>query len=202
MKAYEDSLTEDRVYDIEQKLKDAKKKKKQLDDQRYINPDIAAEEKEKGNALFKAGKFAEAMQHYNEAVKRDPSNHIYYSNRAACYTKLGEFPLGLKDCEKSIELCPTFMKAYSRKAAIHAFMKEYHKALKCYEDALKLEPENQEMKDGFARIRAEIYSQGSTSDADKTQRAERAMEDPEIRAIMQDPVMRQVTKDLLLHDLL
>jgi tetratricopeptide (TPR) repeat protein len=56
-----------------------------------------------------------------------------YSNRAACYTKLGALPEGLKDANKCIELDPKFVKGYSRKGAIQFFMKEYDKALETYQ---------------------------------------------------------------------
>lgn len=56
-----------------------------------------------------------------------------YSNRAACYTKLGALPEGLKDANKCIELDHKFVKGYSRKAAIQFFMKEYDKALETYQ---------------------------------------------------------------------
>ena len=74
-----------------------------------------------------------------------------YSNRAACYTKLGALPEGLKDAEKCIELDPTFSKGYTRKGAIQFFMKEYDKALETYQAGLKHDPKNQELLDGVRR---------------------------------------------------
>jgi stress-induced-phosphoprotein 1 len=74
-----------------------------------------------------------------------------YSNRAACYTKLGALPEGLKDAEKCIELDPTFSKGYNRKGAVQFFMKEYDKAMETYQEGLKHDPHNQELLDGIKR---------------------------------------------------
>lgn len=60
------------------------------------------------NVLFILGQFADAVKFYSEAILRNPDEPKYYSNRAACYTKLVAFDLGLKDCEKCVELDPKF----------------------------------------------------------------------------------------------
>lgn len=131
-----------------------------------------------GNEFFKQQKYPEAVKHYTEALRRNPKDpkvipisiavtglvvlfiakllatrtvFQVYSNRAACYTKLGAMPEGLKDAEKCIELDPTFSKGYTRKGAIQFFMKEYDKATETYQEGLKHDPNNQELLDGVKR---------------------------------------------------
>ena len=99
-------------------LSDVEKMIKEQEFKAYIDPVKAEEEKELGNDYFKKGDYATAVKHYTEAIKRNPSEAKYYSNRAACYTKLAAFDLGLKDCDKCVELEPKFIKGWIRKGGI------------------------------------------------------------------------------------
>lgn len=78
------------------------------------------------------------MQHYSEALKRgppavNPEAYKLFSNRAACFTKLGAYPDGIKDADECISLKPDFAKGYSRKGHLQFFMKDYDKAIATYQ---------------------------------------------------------------------
>lgn len=197
IETFQKALTEHRNPDTLKKLNDAEKAKKDLEQQEYFDPTLADEEREKGNEFFKQQKYPEAVKHYTESLRRNPKDAKAYSNRAACYTKLGALPEGLKDAEKCIELDPTFSKGYTRKGAIQFFMKEYDKAVETYQEGLKHDPNNQELLDGVRRCVEQINkaNRGDLTPEELKERQAKAMQDPEIQNILTDPVMRQVLID-------
>ena len=44
-----------------------------------------------GNAAFKAGNFAEALEKYSAAIALAPENHLLYSNRSLAHHSAGDF---------------------------------------------------------------------------------------------------------------
>lgn len=199
---YNKSLMEHRTADTLKRLNETEKKLKEQREAAYVDMDKATEEKDAGNTAFKEGRYPEAVQHYQEALKRGPPSvnpeaHKVYSNLAACYTKLGAYPEGVKAADKCIELAPEFAKGYSRKGTLQYFMKEYDKAMATYETGLKHEPDNQELKDGLMRCMEAIdrFAHGEGSEEEVKERQAKAMADPEVQNILMDPIMRQVLDD-------
>jgi len=195
IRAYEDSLMEDRTEDVQKLLKQTTAAKKKADEEAYMSPEKCEEARQEGNELFKQGKYPEAIAKYEEAMKRDPKAHLPYSNRAACYQKLMEWQLALKDAEKCVEMEPSFVKGWSRKASIHVYLKEFHKALDAYNEILKIEPENEEAKAQIEHVLQMVNQSNASGEVDKERQA-RAMADPEIQAIIGDPQMRSILGEM------
>ncbi|KAK4363304.1 hypothetical protein RND71_018545 [Anisodus tanguticus] len=194
IETFQKALTEHRNPETLKKLNDAEKAKKELEQHEYFDPQIADEEHEK---VLQRAEVSRAVKHYTESLRRNPKDPRTYSNRAACYTKLGALPEDLKDAEKCIELDPTFAKGYTRKGAVQFFMKEYEKALETYQEGLKHDAKNQELLDGVRRCVEQINeaSRGDLTPEELKERQAKAMQDPEIQNILTDPVMRQVLAD-------
>lgn len=189
------SLADFRAPEIVKKLQEVEKEKKERDARAYIDPELAVKEKERGNELFRGGKFADAVAAYTEAIKRDPSEATYYSNRSAAYSKLMEFKLALDDADKCIAMKPDYAKAYARKGNAHIGLKELHKAMDAFEKGLQMDAKNPEFQEGVNKVRMAIARDNYSGEVDKERQA-RAMADPEIQSILRDPMFNEVLRSM------
>lgn len=55
-----------------------------------------------------------AIEDYTKAIALDPTNPVFYSNRAAAYSSSNNHELAIVDAEKAIQVDPKFVKAYHR----------------------------------------------------------------------------------------
>mmetsp|Transcript_22445 Transcript_22445/g.31204 ORF Transcript_22445/g.31204 Transcript_22445/m.31204 type:complete len:305 (+) Transcript_22445:53-967(+) len=109
----------------------------------------AAESQQRGNAAFRNGDVEGAIEHYTAAVRlvqaqwgNNDIPHIHaatlYSNRAAAFTKLGNFNRALADTEEAIERRPLWCKAHLRLGVAHLSLKQYSEATEALSKAMEL----------------------------------------------------------------
>lgn len=192
-KYFQKSLSEHRDASILSKLQATEKALVEADRQAYIDPAKSATAREEGNVAFKNGDFASAVKFYTESIKRDPADARGYNNRAAAYMKLMALADALKDANEAIKVDPAFIKAYIRKATILQTMREYSKALEALQAATSADTENAhmgEIQSQEMKIQQALFDQRAGETEEQT--LERAMKDPEVAAIMSDPVMQQI----------
>uniref|UniRef100_A0A8C7NZI0 RNA polymerase II-associated protein 3 n=1 Tax=Oncorhynchus mykiss TaxID=8022 RepID=A0A8C7NZI0_ONCMY len=106
--------------------------------------DTALAEKEKGNQLFKEGKYDDAIECYTRGMGADPYNPVLPTNRAACFFRLKKFAVAESDCNLSIALDSNYFKAFARRGAARFAQQHYESALEDYVMVLKLDPGNLE----------------------------------------------------------
>ncbi|THH21046.1 hypothetical protein EW146_g427 [Bondarzewia mesenterica] len=193
IKYYEKSLTEHRTPDVLDKLREARHTKAEADRKAYIDPAKSEEAREEGNNLFKAGDFAGAVKSYTESIKRDPSDPKGYNNRALAYTKLAALPEALKDTDEAIKVDPKFTKAYIRKSNVLFAMRDYIKALEAIQEGTEHDDEGKhtaEIQQQMIRCQNALIQQRAGETDEET--LQRAIRDPEIASIMNDPVMQSI----------
>ncbi|XP_053321182.1 small glutamine-rich tetratricopeptide repeat-containing protein alpha [Spea bombifrons] len=110
--------------------------------------DIAEAErlKTEGNEQMKVENFESAISYYTRALELNPKNAVYFCNRAAAYSKLGNYAGAVRDCEEAIGIDPSYSKAYGRMGLALASLNKHAEAVGFYKRALELDPDNDSYK--------------------------------------------------------
>lgn len=120
-----------------------------LGEPKIQNKELALEKKNQGNSYFEKQEYKEALKLYTEAIELDENNAVIYTNRSACYIKMGLLENGLKDSQKAKLLDPKWIKAYFREGESYLLMKEYGDAAASFWEGLQIEPSNKVFKQAF-----------------------------------------------------
>jgi stress-induced-phosphoprotein 1 len=178
---YKKSLTENRIPDTVNKLRNAEKNKIEGARKAYIDPAKAEEARELGNAKFKESDWPAAVEAYSEMVKRAPEDPRGYSNRAAAFMKLLEFPSAIDDCDKAIKKDKNFIRAYLRKAQAYFGMREYSKCLDVCTEASEVDvgkANSREIEQQQQKALSAMYSARENETEEQTK--ERIQRDPDV----------------------
>lgn len=106
--------------------------------------------KNEGNRLMKEEKYQEALNTYGRAISLDATNPVFYCNRAAAYSRLGDYQRASDDCRMSLRYDPNYSKAYGRLGLAYSKMSKHEQALEAYQNALRIEPDNQDYKNNMS----------------------------------------------------
>ncbi|CAG8443331.1 12337_t:CDS:10 [Acaulospora morrowiae] len=125
--------------------------------------ELSEEQKQKAEELKGAGnrKVAEkdykaAIQLYDEAISINGNNAVYYANRAAAYSQLGQHDKAIEDATKSSQIDPSYSKSYSRLGHAYFSIGKYNEAVEAYEKGLSLDPNNSTMKSALDAAKQRI----------------------------------------------
>ncbi|CAG8603617.1 8820_t:CDS:10, partial [Funneliformis caledonium] len=110
----------------------------------------AEELKSEGNRKVSEKDFEAAVKLYSEAIEINGNNAVYYSNRAAAYSQLGQHHKAIEDAIKSSQINPSYSKAYGRLGHAYFSVEQYKDAVEAYEKGLSLDPNNPTMKSALA----------------------------------------------------
>ncbi|KAA8497788.1 Small glutamine-rich tetratricopeptide repeat-containing protein 2 [Porphyridium purpureum] len=177
----------------------------------------AEEFKQQGNDAFKAQKHEEALSLYTKAIELDPSNAVYYSNRAAASINLERYSAAIDDAKHAVSIDPNFVRAYDRLARAYRSLDMVDEEIDALEHAVSLDPSNEKLRSELTnaesrRDRRNSLPRGADPMAGMAggmpagmpdlsgmmnnpmfaQMASQFMSNPEMQRMMQDPdVLRQ-----------
>lgn len=100
------------------------------------------EAKERAIEAFNEQNYKAAVDLLKKAIKLDPDNHIFYSNRAAAYMAMEQYEKALGDADECIRLQPQWAKGYSRRGAALFRMDKLGPARDAFEKGLELDKDN------------------------------------------------------------
>lgn len=70
--------------------------------------------KNEGNLLMKEEKYNEALNAYNRAISIDATDPVFYCNRAAAFSRIGDYRKAADDCKMALRYDSNYSKAYGR----------------------------------------------------------------------------------------
>src|SRR5882757_978653 len=82
------------------------------------NKSLAEQLRIKGNGLIASKDYVGAIAAYTSAIIMDPTNALYYSNRAAARSSSGNHRGAAKDAQRAIELDSNMVPAYHRLGSV------------------------------------------------------------------------------------
>merc|ERR1719387_2516206 len=120
-----------------------------------VDKEKAQAAKAKGNTEFQAKNYEEAIKHFTEAIGHDPNDHVFYSNRSACYASSSppDYGKALSDGEKCVSLKPDWPKGYSRKGLAEFNLGKLPEAEATYAAGLELAPADAALQEGAKNVK-------------------------------------------------
>jgi tetratricopeptide (TPR) repeat protein len=93
-----------------------------------------------GNESFQAGNFEGAVKAYEEAIKKEPGEPIYYNNLGICLNKLGKYEEAIGAFKKMLELQPASFNANKSVGELYGILNNYQEALPYFIKATEINP--------------------------------------------------------------
>ncbi|SPC62037.1 related to SGT2  len=121
--------------------------------------------KAEGNKAMSAKDFGAAIEAYGKAIELNPNSPVYFSNRAAAFSQIGQHDQAIDDAKQASKIDPTFGKAYSRLGHALFSSGRFQEAVEAYSKGVEVDPTNEVLKKGLAASKEQVSSSSSSTGA-------------------------------------
>lgn len=95
-----------------------------------------------GNRAFRAGRYAETIAHYSQAINLAPEHPMLFSNRSAAHVAAGNLVAAIDDARTCVRLRPTWSKGNARLGTALQLADDDAGAFAAFSRALLCDPDN------------------------------------------------------------
>ncbi|KAK9468779.1 hypothetical protein V1512DRAFT_269613 [Lipomyces arxii] len=129
--------------------------------------------KGEGNRFVAQRDYKAAIDAYTKAIALDPTNKIYYSNRAAAYSSSGQHELAVADAESALAIDVNYAKAYSRLGLAKFALGDAEAAMAAYGKGIEIEGNGGSdfMRRGYETAKARVEEDLESAVPEDTSRA-------------------------------
>ena len=96
----------------------------------------------RGNAYWAKKEFDRAVTDYDQAIKLNPTDAVFFSNRGGVLVAKGDVDRGITDFDQALRINPNLMRALLDRGNAFRGKGLYDRAIADYDQAIKLEPKN------------------------------------------------------------
>ncbi|XP_015607455.1 small glutamine-rich tetratricopeptide repeat-containing protein alpha [Cephus cinctus] len=153
--------------------------------------------KNEGNALIRAEKYHEALVNYTKAIQLDGHNAVYYCNRAAVHSKIGNPQQVIKDCQTALSIDPSYSKAYGRLGLAYSSLERHKEAKESYQKALELEPDNESYKINLQLAEEKLAQQGVSNMGLGASNTAPGLPGMDLSSLLSNPALMNMARQML-----
>lgn len=116
-----------------------------------------------GNKAMSAKDYGAAIEAYGKAIELNPNSPVYFSNRAAAFSQIGQHDQAIDDAKQASKIDPKFGKAYSRLGHALFSSGRFEEAVEAYQQGVEVDPTNEVLKKGLAASKEQVSSSSSSA---------------------------------------
>ena len=99
----------------------------------------------KGGALYSLGKYDEAIECYDKAIKIDPDNSVVWNNKGLALNSLGKYDEAIECYDKAIKIDPDDADLWNNKGLALNSLGNVIAAITSYDKAIKIDPDDADL---------------------------------------------------------